>query len=214
VNYKSVFDIIGPIMIGPSSSHTAGAARIGAAARQIFGKTPKNIIAYFYGSFAETYQGHGTDIAIIGGLLGFDTDNPNIPNSIDIAKKENINIEFLVSDDTPPHPNTAKLIISDEENTLNIVGISIGGGSIQILEINDIKIESEKESFIIIHSKELTKLENISEVLKKLNTQDLTKKGASKFFLTIAYYNSDENVENIMQQIQASSDVLEIIQIN
>ncbi len=90
MKYKSVFDIIGPIMIGPSSSHTAGAARMGRVARSLFEKEPKWAHISFYGSFAETYKGHGTDVAIIGGILNFDTADERIIDALTIAKRKEI----------------------------------------------------------------------------------------------------------------------------
>lgn len=94
MKFRSVFDIIGPVMIGPSSSHTAGAARIGRVARSLFGREPKRIVVSFYGSFKDTYKGHGTDVAIIGGVLDFDTFDERIKTAIDIAKSKEIDIEF------------------------------------------------------------------------------------------------------------------------
>lgn len=88
MKYKTVFDIIGPVMIGPSSSHTAGAARIGKMARELFGREPKWITISFYGSFAKTYKGHGTDVAMIGGLMNFETDDERIINAFDHAKEK------------------------------------------------------------------------------------------------------------------------------
>lgn len=85
MKYKRVFDIIGPVMIGPSSSHTAGAARIGLVARSLFNREPKWVEISFYGSFAQTYRGHGTDVAIVGELLGFDTFDERIRDSLAIA---------------------------------------------------------------------------------------------------------------------------------
>lgn len=95
MKYKSVFDIIGPIMIGPSSSHTAGAARIGRVARTLFGKQPEKVIVSLYGSFAQTYKGHGTDVAIIGGVLDFDTFDPRIPESLTLAKQAGMDVTFI-----------------------------------------------------------------------------------------------------------------------
>lgn len=120
MKYRSVFDIIGPVMIGPSSSHTAGAARIGRVARSLFGREPERIIVSFYGSFAETYKGHGTDVAIIGGLLDFDTFDERIKTAIQIAEDKGIDIEFRVEDAVPVHPNTAKITISDEKGELEL----------------------------------------------------------------------------------------------
>ncbi|MFP3393722.1 serine dehydratase beta chain, partial [Brevibacillus sp. SIMBA_076] len=82
MKYRSVFDIIGPVMIGPSSSHTAGAARIGRVARHLFDREPEWAHISFYGSFAKTYKGHGTDVAIVGGLLDFDTFDERIKESL------------------------------------------------------------------------------------------------------------------------------------
>ncbi len=94
MKYRTVFDIIGPVMIGPSSSHTAGAARIGRVARTLFGQKPDRADVYLYGSFAKTYRGHGTDVAIVGGLLDFDTFDSRIPDALTIAEQENIKIVF------------------------------------------------------------------------------------------------------------------------
>ena len=90
MKYRSVFDIIGPVMIGPSSSHTAGAARIGRAARRLFGRKPDRVMVTLYGSFAKTYRGHGTDIALIGGVLDFDTFDKRIVKSLEIAREQGI----------------------------------------------------------------------------------------------------------------------------
>ena len=87
MKFSSVFDIIGPVMIGPSSSHTAGAARIGRVARDLFGKQPTWAKIHLYGSFAETYKGHGTDVAIIGGLLDYETYDERIKTSLTKQKK-------------------------------------------------------------------------------------------------------------------------------
>ncbi|MEI5990287.1 L-serine dehydratase, iron-sulfur-dependent, beta subunit [Enterococcus termitis] len=134
--YKSAFDIIGPIMVGPSSSHTAGAVRIGNMARALYKHTPKKLVVTFYGSFAETYKGHGTAVAIVAGVLGFETHDERIPEAIEIAEKAGVVIEFLVSVKETEHANTVNLELIDDQEKLNITAISIGGGSIQLTEIN------------------------------------------------------------------------------
>lgn len=128
MKYRSVFDIIGPVMIGPSSSHTAGAARIGRVARSVFGREPKQIVVSLYGSFAETYKGHGTDVAIIGGLLDFDTFDERIKDSIRLAEEKGIAIEFREEEAVPTHPNTARILISDDEGSLNSQASQSAGG--------------------------------------------------------------------------------------
>lgn len=98
-NYRSVFDIIGPVMVGPSSSHTAGAVAIGNAARLIFQKTPKKVVVHYYESFAKTHRGHGTDFAIAGGLLGMAPDDERIPKAPEMVAKAGIKLRFVEEED-------------------------------------------------------------------------------------------------------------------
>lgn len=140
LKYNSVFEIIGPVMVGPSSSHTAGAVKIGQFAKKLFNNEIKTIEVIFYGSFAKTYKGHGTDIAIVGGILGFKTDDNRMKHSIDIAKDRGINVIFNEDYSEVEHPNTARIILSNEIKYSEIVGVSIGGGNIKISELNGFKI--------------------------------------------------------------------------
>ncbi|WP_047998838.1 L-serine ammonia-lyase, iron-sulfur-dependent subunit beta [Lactiplantibacillus herbarum] len=137
VNYKSVFDIIGPIMIGPSSSHTAGACAIGRAANSIFQEKPTDIVIHYYESFAQTHKGHGTDYAIISGILGFDPDDSRVPYAIGLARDQGMNITFIeeVKDSPIDHPNTAIIDLSNDDKQVTVAGCSIGGGTIEIREI-------------------------------------------------------------------------------
>jgi L-serine dehydratase len=135
--YKSVFDIIGPIMVGPSSSHTAGAARIGYYARQIFKQKPIEVDIYLYGSFGKTYRGHGTDIALVGGLLQMLPDDPRLPESLALAYKEGIEVCFIPSKKEMAHPNTVKILMKSLEKRLAVTGISIGGGNIEISKVEE-----------------------------------------------------------------------------
>lgn len=137
VNYKSVFDIIGPIMIGPSSSHTAGACAIGRAANSIFQEKPTDIVIHYYESFAQTHKGHGTDYAIISGILGFDPDDSRVPYAIGLARDQGINITFIEEPGDSPinHPNTAIIDLKNDDKQVTVAGCSIGGGTIEIREI-------------------------------------------------------------------------------
>ena len=90
LKFQSVFDIIGPVMVGPSSSHTAGAVRIGKIVSAIFGDAPTEVEFQLFNSFAKTYRGHGTDVALVAGILGMETDNPDIPHALDIAHEKGI----------------------------------------------------------------------------------------------------------------------------
>ena len=135
MKYRSVFDIIGPVMVGPSSSHTAGAVRVGLFTRYIFGRQPEDVKITLYGSFKETYKGHGTDIALIGGLLGYNTSDKRIRTSMDDAKLAGMEFEFIESGIEHIHPNTAKIEVQAGRYSLDLIGKSIGGGKMVIFEL-------------------------------------------------------------------------------
>jgi L-serine dehydratase len=149
-NY-SIFDILGPIMIGPSSSHTAGAERLGRAAKRISGGEIKAVTFYLHGSFAKTQKGHGTDRALVAGILGMETYDERIKNSFDIAKEKGIAINFEEADLGDVHPNTVKIIIHKADGTdVEVIGSSIGGGSISIINIDGDAMEFSGEYPVII----------------------------------------------------------------
>lgn len=170
VKYNSIFDVIGHIMVGPSSSHTAGACRIGYLTQAIFGKTPKSVKIGFHGSFAETYKGHGTDIAIIAGLLGFLPDDERIPNSFEIAAERGMQFTFEIIDlGSDYHPNSVQLELQDNSESLIVVGNSIGGGNIIIKEINGMEagFDGDLSTLIVINQDKLGVIAKISEILSK-----------------------------------------------
>ena len=139
---SSVFDMIGPVMIGPSSSHTAGVVRIGRTARRILGGTPVEAEIIFYNSFARTYEGHGSDRAIIAGLLDFKTDDMRIKQSLEIAGKSNLKYSFkAIGNASTLHPNTVKLILRADNRTVEVLGESLGGGLINIAEVNGFRAD-------------------------------------------------------------------------
>ncbi|WP_407892326.1 L-serine ammonia-lyase, iron-sulfur-dependent subunit beta [Lacticaseibacillus sp. N501-2] len=153
IRFHSVFDIIGPVMVGPSSSHTAGASRIGKVVRDIFGEAPERIDVYLYESFAKTYRGHGTDVAIIGGLLGMAPDDPQLPDSLKLAYKAGIKVSFIPKSDKVDHPNSARIVLQKGDHKLSVLGESIGGGNIRITELNGFKISLSMgtPTYITIH---------------------------------------------------------------
>ncbi|WP_294740812.1 L-serine ammonia-lyase, iron-sulfur-dependent subunit beta [uncultured Exiguobacterium sp.] len=167
MKYRSVFDIIGPVMVGPSSSHTAGAARIGLMAGKLFGETPKVIHITFYGSFADTYRGHGTDVAIIGGVLGYDTFDDRIPQSIDIAKSKGIEIHFETSEALTDHPNTARVHLTNGIEEFELVGISIGGGTIEITELNGVplRLSGGGPALVVLHHDRFGAIAAVTSIL-------------------------------------------------
>lgn len=150
-----VFDIIGPIMIGPSSSHTAGAVRIGKYARSILGTTPIHALVRFSGSFAKTYKGHGTDKAIIAGILGMNPDDERIRISMDVAKEEGLDFIFEETEIEDAHPNTAEVTLTDAQGrAVCVEGASIGGGNIVISKIDgtEVSISGKSDTLIIPHN--------------------------------------------------------------
>lgn len=172
--YRSVFDIIGPVMIGPSSSHTAGAVAIGREGNKLFGGVPKKVTVHYYGSFAQTHRGHGTDYAIAAGILGFEPDDPRVPQAPEIAHKQGVDIRFVEEKGDSPinHPNTAVLDMKDNEKKLELSGCSIGGGAIEIrsLIINGIEIKSSGLLPMIIyidHKKLDDTILSLNEFLKE-----------------------------------------------
>ena len=148
------FDIIGPVMIGPSSSHTAGACRIGKAARRILGADPDFAEIYLSGSFAKTYKGHGTDKAIIGGILGMETDDIRIRKSFDIAKERGLRFTFTETEIENAHPNTALVKLKSADKAISLQGESVGGGNILIRKIGDteVSISGKSDTLIITHN--------------------------------------------------------------
>ncbi|MBO3698424.1 L-serine ammonia-lyase, iron-sulfur-dependent subunit beta [Roseivirga sp. E12] len=138
---SSVFDMIGPVMIGPSSSHTAGVVRIGRVARKILGKQPEEANITFYNSFARTYEGHGSDRAIIAGLLDFLTDDARIKTAFDEAETANFNFKFRsVGNASTMHPNTVRVVAQAGDRKIEVVGESRGGGVIKITEVNGFNV--------------------------------------------------------------------------
>ena len=139
MEFQSCFDIIGPIMVGPSSSHTAGVVSIGKFIYELLGNGPEEAKIVFYDSFAETYQGHGTDKALLGGLLGMDTDDSRIKNSLDWAKKDGMQYRFEFAEDCEyyDHPNIAIVTAKWEEHVVKVGGVSLGGGLSKIFMIDD-----------------------------------------------------------------------------
>ena len=167
MKYRSVFDIIGPIMVGPSSSHTAGAVRIGLFTRYIFGHQPEKIKITLYGSFKETYKGHGTDIALIGGLLGYNTSDKRIRTSLENAKEAGIDFEFIESEVEHIHPNTAKLEVEAGRHSLDLIGKSIGGGKMVIFELLgfDVNLSGDFPSYFVFYKfSEKNKIHLLSEI--------------------------------------------------
>jgi len=138
----SILDIIGPVMVGPSSSHTAGACRIGLLARGLVGGTPEKARIELHGSFARTGEGHGTDKAIVGGLMGFRPDDDRLRTALEIAEREGLEYRFektTISDDA--HPNTARITVERGDRAATMTGSSLGAGRVLATEIDGPPVE-------------------------------------------------------------------------
>ena len=139
----SIMDVIGPVMIGPSSSHTAGAARLGGAARALCGKTFNRAEFGLHGSFAKTYRGHGTDLALLAGIIGMSPEDGRIPDAFQIAAEQGLAWKFFEKQMEGVHENAVEIRLFDgEEQVLCMVGSSIGGGRIMINDLNGCRITS------------------------------------------------------------------------
>lgn len=148
-----IFDVLGPIMIGPSSSHTAGAARLGKIAKTIVNKPMKEVTFLLHGSFKETYQGHGTDRALVAGILGMQPNDGRLRDAMILAEEQGISLKFLPCDLGQAHPNTVKFLIKDcDDVQWEIAGSSIGGGLVEINEINGNKVKITGQNPTIITS--------------------------------------------------------------
>lgn len=134
-----LLDQIGPVMVGPSSSHTAGACRLALLARHVHGHEPTKARFLLHGSFAKTAQGHGTDLALVAGVLGYQPDDPEIPNAFDRAKDHGLSYEFETADLGDVHPNTVRIELSTDDQNTSVLGSSVGGGFVEILEVNDFR---------------------------------------------------------------------------
>lgn len=172
MSFISVFDVLGPNMIGPSSSHTAGAAVIGALAGKIMTPPIKKVEFTLYGSFAKTYQGHGTDRALLGGVMGFSTDDTRIRDSFRIARERGIAYTFTPNEtETDIHPNTVDIRMENEAGqVMTVRGESLGGGKVRIVRINGVSVDftGEYSSVIVIQQDQPGVVAHITKVISDL----------------------------------------------
>ena len=205
LRFNSVFDIIGPVMIGPSSSHTAGAARIGKVVRSIFGQQPDSVDIYLYESFAKTYRGHGTDIALVGGLLGMEPDDEQLANSLEIAYEQGMEVCFIPKSEKADHPNSVKIVVSSGDRKLSATGISIGGGNIQISELNGFKLSLSMgtPTFIVVHQDVPGMIAKVTNILSasdiNISTMTVTRESKGEKAIMIIEVDQAEVGDIVMQ---------------
>jgi len=152
---RSIFDVVGPVMIGPSSSHTAGAVRLGLLARAILGSEPVRARILLHGSFASTGRGHGTDLALVAGLMGMHIDDPGIRDALEAAVGRGIEVLFQDTDLGDSHPNTARFELEDASGrVLSVTGSSLGGAEVVVTRIDDFDVEitGELPTLVVSHT--------------------------------------------------------------
>ncbi|MDF2648971.1 MAG: sdaAB [Paenibacillus sp.] len=215
MRFKDVFSIIGPSMIGPSSSHTAGAVRLGRVARQLLGEQPKKVEITLYGSFADTYRGHGTDLALIGGLLDYETDDPRIPIAAEEAEALGVEITFLTSKDKADHPNTVRFILTSDTRELSMTGASIGGGNVEIVNVNqfDVKFTAVYPTLVISHHDRPGMIADITALLGRsqinIGFMDLDRKGRDREAMTVI--ETDVSIpDSLIEELKNLSMIHEI----
>lgn len=219
MKFTSVFDIIGPVMIGPSSSHTAGAARIGRVARDLFGRQPKWVRIHLYGSFAETYRGHGTDVAIVGGLLDYDTHDERIKTAFEDAKEAGMQYEFIPEEANKEHPNTARLVMGDDNGEMSVEGISIGGGKIEISEVNGFKLRltGGMPAILVVHNDRTGCIANVANCLAmhNVNIGHMEVSRIERGHTALMVIEVDQNIDDrILQQISFIPHITKVSKIN
>ena len=164
----NLFDLIGPVMIGPSSSHTAGAARIGRVARQLLGEKPVRAVISFHGSFEKTYQGHGTDRAVAGGLMDMPVDDERLRRSLHLAREEGLEITFHPVRLRDAHPNTVVVDATGASGKRVVVqAASIGGGRIRVQYLDGLEVgfSGERTTLIIRHTDAPGAIATVTRVL-------------------------------------------------
>lgn len=163
----SLFDIISPIMVGPSSSHTAGAVRLGLLARNIYGSTPKKIIFRLYNSYAQTGKGHGTDKGLFSGILGFPVDDVRIKNIFNLPESKKIDYEFEYLEDFNRHPNAVDFMFETPQKMI-ISGDSIGAGNVEINKINNfsVTLTGEYNSLIVVYKDRPGMISKVSGIIQ------------------------------------------------
>ncbi|MFI3171061.1 MAG: L-serine ammonia-lyase, iron-sulfur-dependent subunit beta [Eubacteriales bacterium] len=218
MDFISIFDVIGPNMIGPSSSHTAGAVSIALLTRKLFPHSIKKVTFTLYGSFSKTYQGHGTDKALLGGTLGFATDDVRIRDAFALADKMGVEYNFIVDEETKTkHPNTADIVLESAEGFVQSVrGESIGGGKVRIVRINNIDVDFTGEYSTLI-VKQMDKPGTVAHITQCLSNQNVNiafmrlfreDRGATAYTVV----ESDEKIpESILDEIKLSPHVEELM---
>lgn len=215
----SLFDVIGPVMIGPSSSHTAGAAKLAKTARQICNIPFDRVKFGLGGSFASTYRGHFTDRALVAGALGMSEDDENLANSLEIAKEKGLQYEFYPEDIDSPYENTARITFCGPEGEFFVEGASLGGGRILLTNINGLECEvSATSPTVIVQQRDVKGV--VSEVSTILAENDINigimKVGRNgRGDLAYCVIECDDLIpDRVVQKLRKAANVLSVAVVN
>ena len=212
-----VFDIMGPIMVGPSSSHTAGAVRIGRMARTLLGDEPVKATILLHGSFAETGVGHGTDKALVAGLLGMATDDLDIPNSFEIAEERGLKFTFDEIDLREAHPNSVKLEIKGASGRrMKMQASSIGGGRIMVDKLDGVWVSfsGDYHTLIIQNMDNKSNLANVTTALSlaQVNVANMSMHRSAKGGSVMMIVETDDPIPAyIAELLEKQPDILQVI---
>lgn len=211
----SLLDVIGPVMVGPSSSHTAGAARLGWLARQCWGRPMTKVQLFLRGSFAATYWGHGTDRALAAGLLGFAPDDPRIPQALDIAREQGLALSFFSEEVDGAHPNSVRFTFwNDEGVSMDVIGASIGGGAVEIRSIDgfSLSVSGELPCLVTFHRDQRGVVAAVAGELARLGvniaTMNLHRQGRGEIAAMVIEIDESLN-DRVAQGILAVHPALE-----
>ena len=216
----SIFQIIGPVMVGPSSSHTAGAARLGNIAWRICGEQPVRVDFYLHGSFARTWKGHGTGKALLGGIMGMDPADERIADSFYLATEAGLQYNFHTADLGEVHPNSVKIVMQRADGRiLEMMGSSIGGGKVVVSSINgmDIEFSGDYPTIITFHRDQPGAVAQVSEILShhNVNIAFLKVFRSSRGSDASMVIECDQEVEpEILDEIKALQVIKEVMFIN
>lgn len=212
----NIFDVLGPIMIGPSSSHTAGAVKLGYVARKLLGSEPTKAKIYLHGSFADTGEGHGTDRALVAGIMGMKEDDERIPQSFVLAKEQGLQFEIETIELLGVHPNTVIIKLEDASgHQIEMQGASVGGSRIVINKIDRAEVECTAEyPTLIVYNKDLPGY--VAEVTGELAVQSINiatmklfreKRGTN----AVMIIESDQAIpKEIIEKLQSINGILKV----
>lgn len=216
--FISAFDVLGPNMIGPSSSHTAGAVAIALLAQKMISGPVLEVEFTLYGSFSKTYKGHGTDRALLGGIMGFETDDRRIRDSFEIAKSRGLKYRFLINErEKEIHPNTVDIrMVNGQGDVMTVRGESLGGGKVRIVRIDQVEVDftGEYSAVIVIHKDKPGVVAHVTRCLSDCNVNIAymklfrEDKGATAYSIV----ESDERLpEDIVERIRENANVKDVM---